>query len=187
MSVTDALGTALLARARNAVADTLGLALAPAPDHLRLYEPGACFVTLQAHGALRGCIGSLEPALPLGADVESNARGAAFRDPRFAPLTRAEFVYTRFEVSLIGRSSPIVAENEIVATAVLVPYRDGVTLRWRDRRATLLPQVWESLPDPQAFLRTLKHKAGLPGDFWAPDVRLERYEVVHYEEAEAVS
>ena len=53
-----------------------------------LRAPGAAFVTLTRHGALRGCIGSLEPTRPLIEDVARNAYAAAFRDPRFAPMTR---------------------------------------------------------------------------------------------------
>ena len=43
--------------------------------------------------------------------------------------------------------------------------------------ATFLPQVWESLPEPDAFLEHLRRKAGLPARFWHPDVRLSRYTV----------
>ena len=57
------------------------------------------------------------------------------------------------------------------------PGRDGLTLRWRGRSATFLPQVWEQLPAPRDFLAALKRKAGLPADFWAEDVLLERYPV----------
>jgi hypothetical protein len=188
MSAADLLGTALLSRARNAVAEVLDLPRVDAPDHPSLNAPGATFVTLFSQGALRGCVGSLEATLALGIDVQSNAFAAAFRDPRFAPLSRSEFAHTRFEVSLLGPSSPIVAASEAEAIAALVPHRDGVTLTWGGRRATLLPQVWANLPDRGAFLRALKHKAGLPADFWTLDVRLERYAVSHFDETrEAVA
>jgi AMMECR1 domain-containing protein len=52
-----------------------------------------------------------------------------------------------------------------------------VILEWRGRRATFLPQVWDELPQPAGFLRALKLKAGLPVDFWAEDLRLQRYRV----------
>lgn len=184
----DALGAALLARARGAVASVLGVQVPVTPDHPALHQPGATFVTLFTHGALHGCVGALEASMPLGDDVVTHARAAAFDDPRFDPLTRDEYAHTRFEVSLIGASSPIDAHDEASAAAALVPHVDGVTLAWRGHRATLLPQVWASLPDAQVFLRALKRKAGLPGDFWDTNVRLERYRVVHFEEApEAVS
>jgi AMMECR1 domain-containing protein len=43
------------------------------------------------------------------------------------------------------------------------------------RRATFLPQVWEQLPEPVAFLAHLKKKAGLTPDYWAEDLRFYRY------------
>ncbi len=184
----DRLGPVLLARARDAVAAALGVPSPVAPDHPDLHQPGATFVTLFTHGALHGCVGALEPSMPLGDDVVAHARAAAFDDPRFDPLTRDEYAHTRFEVSLIGPSTPIDAHDETSAAAALVPHVDGVTLAWRGHRATLLPQVWASLPDAQVFLRALKRKAGLPGDFWDANIRLERYRVVHFEETpEAVA
>jgi AMMECR1 domain-containing protein len=52
--------------------------------HLR--ELGASFVTLTIQGELRGCIGALEPAQPLAADVRDHAAAAALEDPRFMPV-----------------------------------------------------------------------------------------------------
>jgi AMMECR1 domain-containing protein len=52
-----------------------------------------------------------------------------------------------------------------------------VYLEYGDRSATFLPQVWENLPDPFAFLCELRRKAGLPARFWHPDIRLSRYTV----------
>jgi AMMECR1 domain-containing protein len=50
---------------------------------------------------LRGCIGSLQAHRALDQDVRANAVAAAFRDPRFAPLTVEELPRTRVEVSLL--------------------------------------------------------------------------------------
>ena len=188
MGTTDCLGPALIARARNAVADALGLPLIDAPDHPRLASPAATFVTLHTSGVLHGCIGSLEATRSLDDDVRANAFAAAFRDPRFEPLTVGEFGTTRFEISLLGSAWPVLAASEDEAIAALVPHRDGVTLWWQDSRATLLPQVWASVRSPREFLRALKRKAGLPAEYWGPDLRLERYTVTCFDEApEAVA
>jgi len=188
MAPTDLLGRALTVRARNAVAHAFALPLVDAPDHPQLHLPGATFVTLYTAGVLHGCIGSLECTRTLAEDVRANALAAAFHDPRFEPLTARELGKTRFEISLLGPASPVLAFSEAEAIAALVPHRDGVTLRHHDSRATLLPQVWASLPLARDFLRALKRKAGLPADFWGPDVMLERYTVTHFEEApEAVA
>ena len=44
--------------------------------------------------------------------------------------------------------------------------------------------MWESLPDPRDFVGALKRKAGLPADFWSPEVRVSRYTVARWHEAE---
>ncbi|MGE5468867.1 MAG: AmmeMemoRadiSam system protein A [Ignavibacteria bacterium] len=178
----DELGEALLVRARNAIAAEFGIPALPEPGHPRLAEPGATFVTLTLDGELRGCIGSLEAHRPLGEDVRANARAAAFRDPRFAPLTRVEFSATRVEVSLLTAPQPMRCADEADALRQLRPGVDGLLLEYAGHRGTFLPQVWESLPEPKAFLDHLKGKAGLPPDFWAPEVRLSRYEVKKWKE-----
>lgn len=181
----DALGLALLRRARNAIAAELGVEAAPAADEsapTALAAPGATFVTLTQAGRLRGCIGSLEAHRSLAEDVAANARAAAFRDPRFPPLGSAELPSTRVEVSLLSPPSAIVFHDEADACARLRPGIDGVILEYGNHRATFLPQVWEDLPSPADFLAHLKRKAGLPADFWSPDIRLHRYEVRKWKE-----
>lgn len=178
----DELGAALLVRARNAIAAEFEMPPQPEPSHPRLAEPGATFVTLTQHGELRGCIGSIEAWRPLDADVRANACAAAFRDPRFPPLGRREFGGTRVEVSLLTTPEPMKFGEEADALRQLRPGVDGIVLEWQGHRGTFLPQVWESLPEPKDFLDHLKGKAGLAPDFWAPDVRLLRYEVRKWKE-----
>jgi len=180
---TDALGTALLLRARNAIAAEFGKAARPEPDHPALHAPGATFVTLTQHGNLRGCIGSLEAWRPLDQDVRANARAAAFRDPRFTPLRQDDLAITRVEVSLLTPATPLSFASEAEAVAQLRPNIDGVILECGMHRGTFLPQVWESLPEPRLFMAHLKQKAGLAPGFWSPDVKLSRYEVQKWCEA----
>jgi len=180
------LGPALLARARNAIARTWGEAPLPEPPHPALHAPGATFVTLRRSGALRGCIGTLRAERPLDEDVRLHARAAAFDDPRFAPLARAEYDGLEIEVSLLGEAEPLAAGSEAQALALLRRGRDGVILEWRGRRATFLPQVWEQLPQAARFLAELRRKAGLAADFWAPDLRLARYEVRQFAQASSI-
>lgn len=179
----DTLGRILLLQARNAIALELGQAIAPVSAHPALTEPGATFVTLTQQGQLRGCIGSLEAWRPLAADVAANARAAAFRDPRFPPLTPAELPLTRVEVSLLTPAVPIPFTDQADALQQLRPELDGIILQYHERRATFLPQVWEDLPQADQFLAHLKQKAGLPQDFWSPEIRLYRYEVQKWKEA----
>lgn len=180
--MTDDLGTALLVRARNAIAAEFGVAARPEPPHGALADAGATFVTLTQDGQLRGCIGSLEAWRKLDTDVRENARAAAFRDPRFAPLGREELPRTRVEVSLLTMPEPMRFADEADALRQLRPGIDGVIFEVGRHRSTFLPQVWESLPDRREFMGRLKYKAGLPPNFWSPEVRLYRYEVQKWKE-----
>lgn len=191
-------GRLLLEAARGAIADALGVSDAHDPDAgvpdagVRPPDPdaspeeatakGAAFVTLTIDGRLRGCIGSLEAWRPLLDDVRANARHAAFDDPRFPPLTPVEFARVRLEVSVLTPPEPLVFTSEADLLGQLVPHEDGLVLEASGHRGTFLPQVWEQLPTPTAFLRGLKRKAGLPETWWGPGVRVSRYRVTAFEE-----
>lgn len=142
-----------------------------------LGAPGAAFVTLHRGGELRGCIGSLEARRPLAEDVAANARAAAFEDPRFPPLAPWELADLAIHLAILGPSVALPAESEAELLATLRPGHDGLVLVDGPHRATFLPAVWESLPDPRDFLAHLKHKAGLPRDYWSPTLRFRRYSV----------
>lgn len=180
---SDTLGRELLTLARSAIAARFGqvVAAATASDPA-LTVPGATFVTLTQQGRLRGCIGSLEAWRPLARDVAENALAAAFRDPRFDPLTADELPTTRVEVSLLTPAEPIFFTSEADALAQLRPGSDGVIFSAGHRRSTFLPQVWEQLPEPTTFMAHLKQKAGLPAAYWSDDVRIERYQVQKWKE-----
>lgn len=178
-------GSTLLQLARAEIAARLGEPATPLPALAWLREPGACFVTLTRRGELRGCIGTLEAHRPLVVDVRENAVAAAFRDPRFGPLSRAEFEEIRVEVSLLSPTEALAAASEAHALAALRPGIDGIVFEYRHFRSTFLPQVWEQLPEPADFLAQLKRKAGLPSDFWADEVRLSRYTVTKWKEEAA--
>jgi hypothetical protein len=183
--LTEDQGQLLTVLARNAITREFDNA-APTPPHPEwLDAPGATFVTLTLHGHLRGCIGSLEAHRPLGSDLEHNARAAAFRDPRFPPLSQAELEKVRVEVSLLTPATPMTFSDEADALAQLKPGIDGVILEYGWHRATFLPQVWEQLPEPRVFMAHLKQKAGLAADFWAKEVRLSRYGVEKFKEIPA--
>jgi hypothetical protein len=115
-------------------------------------------------------------------DVRENAVAAAFRDPRFPPVSEVEFDDIRVEVSLLSPTEAMGVASEAHALASLRPGVDGVVFEYRHFRSTFLPQVWEQLPEPAEFLAYLKRKAGLPADFWAEDVRLSRYTVSKWKE-----
>lgn len=147
-----------------------------------LDAPGAAFVTLTQKGSLRGCIGSLTAYRPLREDVAANAVNAALRDPRFPPLTARELSETQIEVSVLSAPEPYAFTDRADAIARLRPGIDGLTLEYGSRRGTFLPQVWDSLSEPEEFLAHLVRKAGLPAGWWDDDARLSRYTVTAFEE-----
>ncbi|TCV90711.1 AmmeMemoRadiSam system protein A [Sulfurirhabdus autotrophica] len=175
-------GEILLPIARSSIANALGQVHTAAEDALWLQENGACFVTLTQEGQLRGCIGTLEAHRALLEDVKANAKAAAFQDPRFSPLTSAEFSYTEIEVSLLSPMQALSFSSEQEALAQLQPEVDGVVFEFGRYRSTFLPQVWEQLPATTDFMAHLKHKAGLRPDFWAEEVKLYRYTVSKWKE-----
>lgn len=179
----DPLGHTLLTIARNAIEKEFGMKPHMVTPHPDLAKPAATFVTLTQRGQLRGCIGSLEARRPLAQDVSDNALAAAFGDPRFPPLRRTELEQTRVEVSLLDAAQPMQFTDEEDVLAQLCPGVDGLILNCGHHRATFLPQVWESLPTPRLFLEHLKLKAGLPSDFWSPNITLSRYSVQKWKEA----
>jgi AmmeMemoRadiSam system protein A len=121
---------------------------------------------------------------PLGVDVRANAIAAAFGDCRFPPLAAFEFEELAVEVSLLTADEPIDAVDEDDLLARLRPGLDGLILHYGHRRATFLPQVWESLPDPREFLAALKRKAGLPEAFWSSQLNVSRYGVTKWTESD---
>ncbi len=177
-------GRILLSIARTAISDALGQprdGFMPHPVR-QMEGQGACFVTLEINGHLRGCIGSLEAYRPLFEDVHNNAVAAALHDPRFPPLTVDELANTTIEVSLLSPMQALDVQSEADTMAKLKQGQDGVVFQYGSRKATFLPQVWEQLPDAHQFLAQLRMKAGLSSDFWHPDVLIYTYTVEKFSE-----
>ncbi|HET9579070.1 MAG TPA: AmmeMemoRadiSam system protein A [Usitatibacter sp.] len=169
-------GPVLLGIAREAIVREEDFRFGPW-QHEWLREVGASFVTLKLEGDLRGCIGTVDAHRILGDDVAHNARAAAYRDPRFPPVSHCERELLQIEVSVLSAREPIAVASEADAVSKLRPGIDGVYLEFQQARSTFLPQVWESVADPLEFLSELRRKAGLPARFWHPSMRLSRYTV----------
>lgn len=143
----------------------------------RLQAHGASFVTLTTGGQLRGCIGALEPYQPLAEDVREHAIAAALSDYRFPPVRPEELPHIHIEVSRLTLPRPLEYTDADDLLAKLRPGIDGVVLRDGARRATFLPQVWQSLPDKVEFLEHLCLKMGASPHLW----RQKKLTVLVYE------
>ena len=148
-----------------------------------LTEPAATFTTLQLEGKLRGCCGTLEAAHPLATDVARSAFRAAFRDSRFKAVGRDELGGIRLEVSVLSPLEVIRVTDEADLLNRLTPGTDGLVIAEGGRRATFLPKVWESLPEPHRFLAQLKTKCGLPEDYWSERLEFHRYRTTSFAES----
>jgi AmmeMemoRadiSam system protein A len=141
----------------------------------RLAAPGAAFVTLRRHGALRGCIGSVFATRPLIVDVVQHAFNAAFRDWRFPPLHMLELAGLSLSVSVLTPPAPMTFDGEDDLLAQLRPGVDGLVIEDRGLRSLFLPSVWEEIADRRHFLAALKLKAGLAADHFSPQFRAQRF------------
>ena len=175
-------GRVLLPLARTAIANQLGLSRQENEGPQWLWRQGACFITLTRDAKLRGCVGTLRAHRALADDVEANAVAAAFRDPRFPPITIEEFATVALEISVLSALEPMRFDDELHALGQLRRGIDGLVFEYGHHSSTFLPQLWEDFKEPTEFIAHLKYKAGLPPDFWDQEVRLSRYTVFKWRE-----
>jgi AmmeMemoRadiSam system protein A len=145
----------------------------PTPDELpgELHRPVGTFVTLNVHGQLNGCIGSIETDEPVGVSVARHAWSAAFTDPRLPALRWVDYEHLDIEISLLSPLAPIAAPSREALLDALEEGVDGLLIAAGSRRAVFLPSVWEQLTSAESFLAHLFHKAGLPPASWPDDLR----------------
>lgn len=147
-----------------------------------LTEPAATFTTLRLDGELRGCCGTLVAERPLAKDVAHSAFRAAFRDSRFDPVGGHELDAIRVAVSVLSPLEPMPVRDEADLLGRLTPGTDGLVIAADGLRATLLPTVWATLPEPRQFLAALKLKCGLAVDYWSDRLEFHRYRTTTYAE-----
>jgi len=126
-----------------------------------LKQPRATFVTLKINSNLRGCIGTTQAVDPLLTSVADSAYKAAFQDPRFNPLTEAEYKDVELSISVLTPPEEIIFTSETDLVGQLQAGVDGLIIESGHKRATFLPEVWDTLPNASDFLRQLKLKAGM--------------------------
>lgn len=177
-------GSELLKVARDAILSAYGQSLKTDSSHPSLQVKAASFVTLQDSNKLRGCIGTIDPHRSLLLDVRGNAFDAAFNDPRFEPVSLNEIDRIAIEVSVLTPRVPVNYDSSFDLYSQIKPGVDGVYIEYGQHRGTFLPQVWQQLPDKEQFFKHLKSKAGLPPDFWSESLKVYRYRVQKWSEAE---
>jgi AmmeMemoRadiSam system protein A len=159
-------GAALIANAREAIASRLeGRSPRwPVAGPALSAELGA-FVTIRSgkgEGApLRGCIGRMSAKEALIRTVREMALSAAFSDPRFPPLEKAEYAQLGVEVTVLA---PM---RQIASVAEIEVGKHGVYMSKGWHSAVFLPQVaTEQGWGRDELLANLCYKAGLPASAW---------------------
>jgi AmmeMemoRadiSam system protein A len=134
-------------------------------------QRAGAFVSLHKGGALRGCIGTIEPrGSTVAREVIENAISAATRDPRFPPVQANELDDLEISVDVLHPPEPIESMDE------LDPQRYGVIVESGWRRGLLLPNL-EGVDTVEYQVSIARRKAGI-----GPDelVQLYRFEVKRY-------
>ncbi|HPP94334.1 MAG TPA: AmmeMemoRadiSam system protein A [Spirochaetota bacterium] len=173
----------LLILARKTIAQRLGVDFDSGTldfsDEIFKEKCGA-FVTLHINGNLRGCIGYIEGVHPIPDTIREMALAAAFRDPRFAPLSKGEYKLIDIEISILSPIERVDSIDDIVVG------RDGLIITRGFNRGLLLPQVpVEQGWDRETFLTHTCFKAGLPGDSWKKkDTLIEKFSAQVFSEKE---
>lgn len=175
----------LLRLARQTVTTHLSGGDVPKPDAESLPAPlrakGACFVTLENHGRLRGCIGNMVASGPLYEAVIDNAVKAC-KDPRFVnnPVTTGELDELHVEISYLTPLERVKDTKEIIIG------RHGLWIVLGGRRGVLLPQVaYERGWTREKFLAQTCRKAGLPQNAWKkPDAEIYSFQADVFGEPE---
>ena len=152
----------------------------PAESDPELTARGGAFVTLTAHGRLRGCLGVFASDRPLYETVAAMAADAATADPRFTfdRLTPEDLPDLEIEVSVLSPLRRIRSVEEIELG------RHGIYLRRGRRSGCYLPEVAaETGWTREEFLSSCAdEKAGLPADSWkdpATEIWIFTTEAIH--------
>jgi AmmeMemoRadiSam system protein A len=129
------------------------------------------FVTLRKRGELRGCMGTYEATKEnIALEIIENAIAAAFRDPRFHPLSTADLPSLCISVDILKPA------ERISDPAELNPSRYGVIVQQGVRRGLLLPDL-DDVTSIEEQVAIAREKAGIGnGDA----IELYRFEVDRY-------
>lgn len=135
-----------------------------------LKDTWGAFVTLKINRELRGCIGNLVSDKSLPETIVEMAVKSAASDPRFPPLSAAEFENVSIDISVMG---PL---REVKDIKDIVIGRDGLVIEQAGSHGLLLPQVATEhnmgVPD---FISQTCLKAGLAPDAWKRGAKIYKF------------
>ena len=134
-------------------------------------QAAGAFVSLHAHGQLRGCIGTTGPTTESVAwEIVQNAVSACSRDPRFPPVAVSELESLEYSVDVLGQPEPISSPAELDVK------KYGVIVSCGGRRGLLLPDL-EGVDTVEQQIDIARQKGGISS---REKYTLERFEVVRH-------
>jgi AmmeMemoRadiSam system protein A len=153
---------------RNAVEEGRPGYSPPALGSLR--QPAGAFVTLRRAGELRGCVGQLEAAEPLGSVVAHAAVSAGLQDSRFPPVVVGEIGSLEIEISVLSPLQSIRPEEIEIG-------KHGLVVSRGQSRGVLLPQVAvEHGLSVERFLEETCRKGSLEPNAWKlPETQIQGF------------
>ena len=144
------------------------------PDGLPAEMTGrtaGAFVSLHAHGQLRGCIGTTGPTTEsIAWEIVQNAVSACARDPRFVPVRIGELDSLEYSVDVLGQPEPISSPDQLDVK------KYGVIVSCGGRRGLLLPDL-EGVDTVEQQIDIARQKGGISS---REKYTLERFEVVRH-------
>jgi len=142
-------------------------------ENLNFLTKKGAFVTLKKKEFLRGCIGFIEPVLPLYKTVIQTSIYAACRDQRFPPVSEEELDDLEIEISVL---SPL---EKISDPSLIKVGKHGLVISKGNKKGLLLPQVpVENNWSRETFLQRACLKAGLPQNTWKSDAEIYVFEAI---------
>jgi uncharacterized protein len=162
LSISESDRRCLLSLARQVIIEVVrdGQILAEIPVGGIFSQPLGVFVSLHVGKRLRGCIGVVEPDVPLGDSVVRCASTAALHDPRFPAMRAEELSNLQIEISLLSPPCAVRPDQIEIGT-------HGLLISRGLQRGLLLPQVAVNHRlSTEQFLAEACRKAQLPPDVW---------------------
>ena len=145
----------------------------PEETNPKFLGPKGAFVTLKKKGELRGCIGFIEPVLPLHQTIVQATICASSKDARFSPVISSELEDIELEISVLTPPVRIDDPREVEVG------RHGLIIAKGNQRGLLLPQVpVENRWSRRTFLQRTCQKAGLPKDAWRSGAEIYTFEAI---------
>jgi AmmeMemoRadiSam system protein A len=138
-----------------------------------LLKKKGLFVSIYKQGEPRGCMGTILPVMPIWQACMVNARSAAYKDSRFAPLAIHELDHISFEITLIDTPRPFSDTSQLERGI------HGLILTKGFRKEVFLPGSLKDLPhNIDEIFASLRAKADMNND--DPNVP-EQWELFHAE------